>query len=171
MKLEVVSVSYLRTAIRVLTLLLIFLSSFICDLIFNKELCDKYLGVWLLLIIIFFLLQLFFINRYKVIGSIAFKEDQIILAYIRGKKEVFEINDKLAIKFTYNSYKGQGDSLPPLFVALRTREGINKLTIENSLNNVNLKILVNKGEINRILRTFNFYLEKNARVILKQEDE
>jgi hypothetical protein len=125
MSFKLIRVSKLLTALRFITILLCIAPVFVLEHI--KD--NKYIGIWILICLLFFLIQLIFIRRYKTIGKIDFQSSSIRIE-ISSNKDFLNIKD-YEITIEYNGYKGRptkGTYTPLL--SLSFDEGIGTIVLK-----------------------------------------
>jgi len=131
--------------------------------------CTKYAGVWILVFIILFFIQIFFIKRYKKIGIATFYPNHIEIRIWKNEKKLFEINDSLKLKVNYKGFKGEKELKYPIYVFLNNNEGLGKIQIENHKQKLIFDIILYKYDIQKLRKVFSFYDEKEAQTEIKFE--
>ena len=127
MKLILLKISILKTAIRVLTFWCIFLPAFVSP--FYTDVPDYYFyfaGFCMLFLVV----QINLIPRYKVSGKIQIEEEIGITIASKNKTIVYRSSDIKRLDIEYKGYQGGTDKFSPIFMPLLNQEGIGTLYIE-----------------------------------------
>lgn len=163
MSFKLVSISKVLTALRIITIL----SCFVPVLFLERIKDDKYVKIWMLACLLFFVFQLIFIRRYKIIGKINLQSDSIETE-INGHKDFVNNIMDYEITIEYKGYKGgptKGTYTPLL--SLSFDEGIGHITLKGFNENIKYSFLSEKQkDLSKLIESISVYKTKGVKINL-----
>ncbi len=129
-KFKLIRISWFKTLLRPLNLLLVFLPAYTHDKI-DCLTETNFWGIWGAVWLVIFFIQIGLVKRYKVIGEIRINKDSISFDRGNSMSDMFTPDQKLEIYMEYNGYKGETEKYKclPLDLPVLNREGTGKIII------------------------------------------